>query len=145
MDTYHLTVFSVGDYVIDGDAWSGLEWYFLIPTTAGLAEGASECQIVYTMTGTRIRGTGACTDCDIGVATEGTFSEALTTCSDATIAGMFSIDATAPWSTDIALDELGDGTATWHFSTDGSTFGTGPYSTTAGGFASDEMCEFWTW
>jgi hypothetical protein len=136
-------VYFVGDYAIEGNAWSGHEWYVINPTPDGVALGfTSGCEIVWDMTGALRDTTGECDTCDIGVTVSATINADATTCSDAIIEAMGGADG---WSNDYAIDDLEDGTATWHFMSNASVFGAGSYSDSATGFIAGPQCGVVEW
>ena len=102
----------------------------------------SACDLVFDTTGERIRGTGACTSCEVGLSVNATLNTERTTCGAGHVAAW---SEGGSWSSNYAIDDLGDGTSSWKFPSDATEFGVGPFSETAAGFVSDVQCGIIDW
>jgi hypothetical protein len=122
---------------LHGDAESGFTgeeaWYFY-GNTAWYARGLEDCEVHFELSSITVGSGGACTTCDFGVTLEADVDLDATTCPAALYRGYAHMEEA------YAIEELGDGSASWYFPGSGNLLGDGYWNELGVNYLADGGC-----
>jgi hypothetical protein len=124
----------VGVYGPSSGGWAGAEAWMIYATPAWVADGGSDCQVVWTVSA--VEGSpSSCGTCDLGLSVTATLDASATTCPEELWEGdeSFTVDY------DVGIDET-NSTTTWYWGSSGTEFGDGYAAGDNLSFRTDEAC-----
>ena len=126
-----------GDFELGGDqSVSGSEGWLLLANTGWIANGGSDCQVVWNATGTQGDATAMCASCDYSLSLSMQVDAAATTCPEGIYEGDESFSVT------YNVDADGDQT-TYYFASSGGTLGAGQTDEVRTTYTSASKCVYW--
>lgn len=124
-----------GELTGDPEAgFTGVEAWYFYGNTAWYDHGLEDCEVHFDLGEIEVTGAGACDTCDYGVRVVAEVNLDRTTCPPSIYAGYEQMNEA------YAIEQLGDGSASWYFPASGNPLGDGYWDSTGVNYLADDGC-----
>jgi hypothetical protein len=114
--------------------FTGVEAWYFFGNSSWYARGLEDCEVHYDLSEIEIASAGACATCDFGVRLTADVNLDRTTCPASLYRGYEQMKES------YAIEELGDGSASWYFPTSGNALGDGYWTAAGVNYLADDGC-----